>query len=108
MHDKVRFCYDKDPEIIYFRRDIPGGRTIIEARSLDNRIRALFDFPGQPDPTSLSCSIDGSTIVALNDDKDHLYILQAAQLWVYVLKPTVDNFGGSYSLLSPDGTVVGL
>lgn len=109
LNAKVRFCYDKDPEIIYFRHDASSNRTIVEARSLDNRTRALFDFPGLANPRSLSCSIDGSTIAALSGDNGHLYIFQSSQLSAYeIQRPTLDNVKGFYSLLSPDGKMIGL
>jgi hypothetical protein len=109
LNAKVRFCYDKDPEIIYFRHDASSNRTIVEARSLDNRTRALFDFPGLANPRSLSCSIDGSTIAALSGDNGHLYIFQSSQLLAYeIQRPTLDNVKGFYSLLSPDGKMIGL
>ena len=60
--DNVRFCYDRVPEIIYFRYHRESDLTSVDARSIEGVVRTVFKFPGMGDPSSLSCSVDGSTI----------------------------------------------
>jgi hypothetical protein len=72
---KVRFCYDQQPEFIYFR-NTGNGRSAVEARSMDASIRTIFDFPGLGDDNSLSCSVDGSTVAALNTTQGSLIHIQ--------------------------------
>jgi hypothetical protein len=70
-------------------------------------VTTLFEFPGQGDPRSLSCSVDGSIIAALNSEQDHLYIFKASQLSVYEFVPRhIFSVTGMYSLLSPDGSMI--
>jgi hypothetical protein len=105
---KVRFCYDQQPEFIYFR-NTGNGRSAVEARSMDASIRTIFDFPGLGDDNSLSCSVDGSTVAALNTIKDRLYIYKAPQLSVYKFdRGLLYSVTGQYSLLSPDGSAIGV
>lgn len=104
---KVRFCYDRAPEIIYFRYDRETDRTSVEARSIDGVVRTVFEFSGMGDPRSLSCSVDGSTIAVLSSSQDHLYIFQASQLSTYkFLHWRLYSVAGEYSLLSPDGSMI--
>ena len=103
----VRFCYDRAPEIIYFRYDRESDRTSVEARSIGSVARTVFEFPGMADPRSLSCSADGSTIAALSRPQDHLYIFQASQLSSYkIVHWQSYSVAGEYSLLSPDGSMI--
>jgi hypothetical protein len=103
---KVRFCYDQQPEFIYFHKT-GSGRTAVESRSIDGRTRTIFDFPGLGDERSLSCSMDGSTVAALNTTKDRLYIFKASQLSVYKFdRGLLYSVSGEYSLLSPDGAAI--
>lgn len=103
----IRFCYDRAPEIIYFRYDTPNDRTLVEARSIDGVARTVFEFPGVGDQRSLSCSVDGSTIAALSVPQDHLYIFKASQLSAYkIVHWRPYSVGGEFSLLSPDGSVI--
>ena len=81
--DNVHFCYDRVPEIIYFRYHRESDLTSVEARSIDGVVRTAFKFPGMGDPSSLSCSVDGSTIATLSSPQDHLYIFRASQLSAY-------------------------
>ena len=105
--DNVRFCYDRAPEVIYFRYDRAGNRTSVEARSIDGVVRTVFVFPGMGDPNSLSCSVDGSTIAALSSQQDYLYIFQASQLSTYkIVHWRLYSVGGEYSLLSPAGSMI--
>jgi hypothetical protein len=104
---EVRFCYDRAPEIIYFRYDRESDRTLVEARSIDGAVRTLFEFPDMGDPRSLSCSVDGSTIAALSRPQDHLYVFQTSQLSAYkFLHWQPYSVAGEYSLLSPDGSMI--
>jgi hypothetical protein len=104
---KVRFCYDRAPEIIYFRYARETDRTSVEARSIDGAVRTLFEFPGMGDPRSLSCSVDGSAIAALNGEQNHLYLFKASQLSVYKLVPgQLYSVRGEYSLLSGNGSMI--
>jgi hypothetical protein len=103
---KMRFCYDQVPEIIYFHNAV-GGPTTIESRSIDGRTRTLFELPDRGDERSLSCSVDGSTIAALDSDQDHLYIFKASQVSVYKFtRRLLYSVFGKYSLLSPDGAMI--
>jgi hypothetical protein len=57
--------------------------TDIVARSIDGRVRTIAQFRGLGDERSLSCTVDGSTIAALDGDRNHLYIFKASQVSVY-------------------------
>jgi hypothetical protein len=103
---KVRFCYDRIPEIIYFNNAV-SGRTTVEARSIDGHTRTVFELPSPGDQRSLSCSADGSTIAALDNSRDHLYIAKSSQVSVYKFDHSLlESVGEEHSLLSPDGSMI--
>jgi hypothetical protein len=108
FHGRLRFCYDQAPEMIYLQHDGKTDLTDIVARSIDGRVRTIGQFPGFGDERSLSCSADGSTIAALNDDHDHLYIFKASDVSVYKFDHhLMYSVAGQHSLLSPDGSMIG-
>jgi hypothetical protein len=101
------FCYDRVPEIIYFQHNSANGATAIESRSLDSNIRTIAQFPDFGGGSSLSCSQDGSTIVALDAHQQRLYILRSSETSVYEFdKSLLYSVHGKYSLLSPDGSML--
>lgn len=101
----MRFCYDRIPEIIYFENSSSHGQVV--SRSLDNKIRTVFEIPSPGDQRSLSCSTDGTTIAALDSHQDHLYIFNSYQLSVYKFEHSLlYSVTGEYSLLSPDGSMI--
>jgi hypothetical protein len=102
----VRFCYDQQPEFIYFRKT-DRGQTAVESRSIDGRTTTLFELPSPGDENSLSCSVDGSTIATLNTTQDRLYIFKTSQLSIYKFdRGLLYSVRGQYSLLSPDGSAI--
>jgi hypothetical protein len=106
---KVRFCYDRDPAIIYFQYDRETKHTDVKSRSIDGQVRTLFQFAGTPDGRSLSCSQDGSTIAALDGMREKLIIQRNGTVSIYRFeKPPVYSVIGKYSLLSPDGSMIGV
>jgi hypothetical protein len=95
------------PEIIYFQYDQKRDVTLLEARSIDGHVRTLFEVPGAGDQRSVSCSMDGSTIAAIDNLETHLYIYKATQVSVYKFdKDLLSSIHGQYSLLSPDGSMI--
>ncbi|KRQ17117.1 hypothetical protein AOQ71_02650 [Bradyrhizobium manausense] len=106
---KVRFCYDHDPAIIHFEYDKEKNLTDIRSRSINGDVRTIFQFTGTGDERSLSCSQDGSTIAALDGDRQRLFVLRDAQASIYRFGvPLVYSVIGKYSLLSPDGSTIGV
>ena len=106
LQGKVRFCYDRDLEIIYFKNEV-SGRTVVEARSIDGHTRTIFELARPGDQRSLSCSSDGSTIAALDNAQDHLYIYRSSQISIYRFdRSLLDSAAGQYSLLSRDGASI--
>jgi hypothetical protein len=106
LYRSVQFCYDQQPEFIYFRKT-DSGKTAVESRFIDGRTTTLFELPGPGDENSLSCSVDGSTIAALNTTQDRLYILKASQLSIYKFdRGLFFSVRSSHSLLSPDGSTI--
>jgi len=101
---KVRFCYDRDPAIIYFQYDQETKRTDLKSRSIDGQARTVFQFEGTGDGRSLSCSADGSKIAALDGDKQKLFILHDDTVSQYGFETRLSySVSGKYSLISPDG-----
>jgi hypothetical protein len=108
----ARFCYDKTPAVIYPKYDVARKMTSIVKRELDGEEHVVGEFPGSPDPRSLSCSQDGQTIVALGIGDDYrrsLFIAKGTQTSVYLI-PHFWAFSnvGLYSLISPDGKSITL
>jgi hypothetical protein len=107
VQGKVRFCYDRVPELVYFQYDKERDVSLVEARSIDGHVRTIFQFPHSGDQRSLSCSTDGSTIAALDGSQSHLYIFKASQLSVYKFdNDLLYSVAGKYSLLSADGSMI--
>jgi hypothetical protein len=106
---KLRFCYDRDPAIIYFQYDRETNRTDLKSRSIDGNVRTVFQFEGTGNGRSLSCSLDGSTIAALDGDRKKLFILQGDAVSIYRFEePPRYSVIGKYSLLSSDGSMIAL
>jgi hypothetical protein len=109
----ARFCYDKTPAVIYPKYDVARKMTSIVKRELDGDEHVVGEFPGSPDPRSLSCSQDGQTIVALGtigaELQASLFLSQGTRTSIYLF-PSSWLFSnvGLYSLLSPDGTSITL
>jgi hypothetical protein len=97
----ARFCYDKTPAVIYPKYDVVRKMTSILKRELDGQERVVGEFPGSPDPRSLSCSQDGQTIVALGGDhRESLFIAKGTQTSVYLIPHFwVFSNVGLYSLI---------
>lgn len=105
--EKVEFCYDRDPAIIYFQYDMETKQTDVKSRSIDGHVRSVFQFEGTRNQRSLSCSLDGSKIAFLDGYGEKLFILQDQTVSVYRFeKPLLYSVLGRYSLLSPDGAAI--
>jgi hypothetical protein len=106
----ARFCYDKTPAVIYPKYDVARKMSSIVKRELDGEEHVVGEFPGSPDPRSLSCSQDGQTIVALGDGpRKSLFISQGTRTSIYLFAGDwLFSNVGLYSLLSPDGRSITL
>jgi hypothetical protein len=102
-----RFCYDRDPEIIYSEYDRASGIARVMLQSLDGSIRTIAKFPDVGGGADLACSQDGSTIAVLDAAKGNLYILRSSEMATYRFdNPLLYAVRGTYSLLSPDGSML--
>lgn len=109
LQGKVRFCYDRDPAVVYFQYDKETNKTYVKSRWIDDHELTVFQFDGTADERSLSCSLDGSKIVALDGEQQKLFIWQAESVSVYRFdKPLLYSVLGKYSLLSSDGSTIAL
>jgi hypothetical protein len=101
----ARFCYDKTPAVIYPKYDVARKVTSILKRELNGEEHVVGEFPGSPDPRSLSCSQDGQTIVALGDGRQKsLFLSQGTRTSIYLFPGDwLFSNVGLYSLISPDG-----
>ena len=102
-----RFCYDRDPEIIYSEYDRASGIARVMLQSLDGSTRMIANFPDVGGGADLACSQDGSTIAVLDVGGRNLYILRPAEMATYRFdNPLIYHARGTYSLLSPDGSML--
>jgi hypothetical protein len=79
-HGIVRFCYrpEERPAVIYFRYYPEDKRTAIVKRDVSADEQVLAEFPGRGNERSLSCSDDGETIAAFDNDERVLLIRRGA------------------------------
>jgi hypothetical protein len=104
-----RLCYDKMPAVIYMKYDLARKMTSVSKRELDGSERVIGEFPGSPDPRSLSCSQDGQTIAALDTERSILFLMRGTEKAVYRFSRhwSFSNVG-YYSFLAPDGKSITL
>jgi hypothetical protein len=104
-----KFCYDRNPEIIYFKYDQSTNTTSMRSASLDGNKRVVARFTGPPDERSLSCSDDGATIAAFNADQTAIYIVRSGRLSAYAFdRPLLYSVHGLHSLLGGSGKIIAL
>ncbi|WP_127076770.1 hypothetical protein [Rhodomicrobium lacus] len=100
----ARFCYDKEPAVIYFKYDISQRLTSIMKKDLNGAETSIGSFPEGPDERSLSCSDDGRTVAALNVSESILFVSKDKERASYKIpKHLPYSVSGVNSLLSPDG-----
>jgi hypothetical protein len=105
----AKFCYDRNPEIIYFWYDQSANTTSIRSSSLDGNEKVVARFTGPPDQRSLSCSDDGATIAAFNADKTAFYIVRSGRLSAYSFdRPLLYSVAGLHSILGGNGKIIAL
>ena len=104
-----RLCYDKVPAVIYMKYDLARKTTSIMKRELSGDEHLLGEFPGSPDPRSLSCSQDGSVIAAMDGYSQTLFLLRDSEAALYRLSQFWPfSNAGRYSFLAPDGKSITL
>jgi len=102
-------CYDQVPAVIYAKYDLARKTTSIVKRELNGDEHLLGEFPGSPDPRSLSCSRDGQTVVAMDTDNQTLFLLRGTEAALYRLSHFwAFSNAGRYSFLAPDGKSITL
>jgi len=108
-HGIARFCYDKDPAVIYLKYDRFQHLTSIIKKDLSGAESSMGSFPGFPDERSLSCSDDGGTVAALEGFRNILFISKGKErAWYEFSKYFAYSVIGVNSLLSPDGRTINL
>jgi hypothetical protein len=110
-HGIVRFCYrsGESPAVIYFRYNQTSNRTSIVKRDVSTDEHVLAEFSGRAKGRSLSCSDDGETIAAFDEDEQVLLVARGKDTALYRLSQS-GSFAnaGVYLLLSPDGSSMAL
>jgi hypothetical protein len=105
----ARFCYDKDPAVIYFRYDRFQRMTSIIKKALNGAESSIGSFPGGPDERSLSCSDDGRTVAVLDGLKSILFVSKDKDRASYKFSKWYPySVSGVNSLLSQDGESMNL
>jgi hypothetical protein len=107
----VQLCYDQVPAIAYLEYDVKREVSLIKKIELNGDQHVIAEFPGNREPTSLSCSRDGQTIAAVASDErgNSLFLMRGKDTALYSM-PHYWPFSkmGLYSLLSPDGKSIRL